>query len=326
MKLILLILMLLSTNLAVARPLYFSSIVVNQPREKMLVYGNNVVMQNLLKKRYVYTIPKNGEYLLDNGQNVTIRNGTIVGMKTIKFNQLFDLGMSEDSFFISGEEECNKFKFFAARNMFAGDCNIPFHLYQIIPIYPDFIRVAVVPSQHLFNNNLQCDVNNTDINELIKIENKTDEAIIQERTLQARQQFEALTSEEKEKLKQSIKQIKKLKPWEFGINDREIILGININKYEVSGNLSAFYVTYFNDIGCIPYPILKLASYQEYGQYKAIFMDNYSIVSEYKTGEDDKMIFIRLSGNNVIEYKADIIPIWKREIEDKTLKEVKNIN
>ncbi len=311
-----------TANKACAVPKSFSSFLANEPRITAIIYENRAVFQNLLNKRYVYTIPADGSYLLQNGQQITIKNGSISAQKTVKYNQLFELGFGEDVFFNQEDVDCNKIKFDVILKMMAMDCNIPFHTYQLVPIYPEFIRLIVTQKDSL-QATRSCEVITENIDRLVTIEQKTDDAIIQEEMLKNKQSMDSLTNEEKDKLKEAIRQIKKLKPWEFGINKREIILGKDINQTSLSGNLMAYYVTYFNDVGCVPYLKLKLASYKEYNQYKNIFMDNYPVASEFLENDDKLMLLLELAGSDVTYYNPEIAKEWREDMAQYMLKDAK---
>ncbi|QED23329.1 hypothetical protein [Candidatus Deianiraea vastatrix] len=319
-----LILTLFFANYAIAGKNYFSVLVKGSPRVMAIVYGDEIIFQNLLNKRYVYTIPKDGNYTLDNGQRIAVKNGVITASQELKYDLLYALGVSKsNAFFNQDNQECNKLKFKVARNLLARDCNPVFHQYQMIPLFPDFIRLIVTSTEDVFVDK-NCPIISNNVDELLAIEAKTDDAIIQEQSLQSQKDYgeRGLNSKEASELKDAKKQIKRLKPWEFGLNDRSIILNSTPNNSELKDEKTAFYITYFNDIGCIPYKAIKLASCEEYNNYAKVFMENYLIVSEFNDIKDDQDYKIfDLSYSNVSNYTTAQSQKWKNYISECQMKD-----
>lgn len=301
---------------------YFSSQVNGHQRVTAIVYKNEIIFQNLLNKRYVYTIPKNGKYTLENGQTIEVKNGLIMKTENISYDDLYALGVSSGSFFSQVSKSCNIAKFNITKTMLAMDCGIKFHQYQMLPLIPDFIRMIIV-SKNDINVNQNCKPLYNDENELLTIESKTDDAIIQERQLQeqkanAEANNQKLESKDAKDLKAASNQIKALKPWEFGLNDRSVILkGIDNSSQILQDDKLVFYITYFNDIGCIPFSQVKTLSCSEYAQYRDLFFDNYEGVSEFNEEVDDKnYVVAKISNETLLSYSPILITDWKQQVSE----------
>jgi len=317
MKIITLLILLLSNNSS-ADSIYFSSLIKNSPRTSAIIYKGEIIFQHLLNKRYVYTVPSDGKYNLQNGQTISVKNGMILLPELLKYDKMYAMGIESSTFFNQGDEDCNKMKFFVAKKILAMECNNNFHQYQMIPIYPDFIRLIIVNQDDIYSNK-SCNFTQHTTEELLAIESKTDEAILQERSLQTKQSSDELTMQEKADLKKATKTNNRLKPWEFGVNDRSVIMGSIKNNAILQDNKIAFYINYFNDIGCIPYKQIRLISCTENDKYKKSLMDNYVVATEYTENDKKDYTLLSLIQDKVFNYNPSIIPNWKNEIQECTL-------
>lgn len=302
---------------------YFSSFLKSEPRITVIVYKNEVIFQNLLNKRYVYTIPYDGKYTLQTGRKLSIKSGQIQNYEMEQKDSLDYLIVRFGKFFTEKTEIANELKFRIAKNLFATDCNLNFDQYQIIPQYPEIVRAIIVNENELYSIK-NCYPKYGNIQDLIKEELRIEDAIqnvqeIQDIEKSGKITGTELTYNQKSELKSSQKTIIKYKTWEFGINARNVILGDYQNK-NLNGNLIGFYITSFNDIGLLPEKI-KLASEKEFIKYKDLFIDNFDIVSEIE-GEKEE-VFINSENGKIIQYKKDLLQSWRNDIKNKKFNEAK---
>ncbi len=330
MKIFFFVIFLLISSNANAEAEYFSSGIKNHPRVTAIVYQNQVIFQNLLNKRYVYTIPYNAEYELENGQKINVKNGIIIDTTELKYDTLFALGISSSTFFNQLTKSCNVTKFYIAKTMLAMNCDTSFHQYQMLPLMPDFIRM-IIASKYDVARPKKCTPIFANEEDLLAIEAKTDDAILQERQLEEQKQIqlaqgqgEKLESKKEKDLKAAKKEIKQLKPWEFGLNQRETILNSLDNKAELKDDKIVFYISYFNDIGCIPYEKMKTLSCSEYAQYGGLFLDTYYGVSPFNEDQDDKSdVLVQIKDEVLISYSQAPIEDWKYQMSQCKLNDQK---
>ena len=320
----LLVVLIFFTAKANAASEYFSSLLQSNPRINFIVYKDQVILQNLLEQRYVYTTPTDGVYLLENGQKITVKNSIILRAEEIDYDQFFSLGISSGSFFNQDSRECNIAKFMIAQRILAMDCEIDFHQYQMLPLVSDFIRMIVISKSDLFNPK-SCEPNTANINSLLKIESQNYESIAQEKNLQiekmAQEQQGQKTNKTDKDIKKEQKKINQLRPWEFGLNDRSVILNSIANDAKLNGDLMTFYITYANDIGCIPYEKMKLLSCNEYLAAKDLFFEKYVGVSD--VGSDDKIFktVAEIDKSAIVNYTPIKLDEWGYEMSNCQLKE-----
>lgn len=190
----------------------------------------------------------------------------------------------------------------------------------MLPIFPSFIRMIIASKEAVFNTKKCYKLQNTE-EELLEIEAKTYQAIIDSKELETKQQAVDLTRDEKSDLKDAKKQRKSLKPWEFGVNDRDVILQNDVTKDDLGSNLTAFYISDFNEIGCIPFTDMKTISCNEYIRYKDALMPNYTVISENTDDSADSAI--QINGIDVILHKKELLNKWSETIEQCDLKNIK---
>ena len=169
----------------------------------------------------------------------------------------------------------------------------------MLPLVPDFIRMIVVSKADLFNAK-SCEANTANIEDLLSIEGVDYQSIANERNVQ----LEKLASESKSRksIKKKQKKLNQLRPWEFGINDRSVILNSVANDAILNGDLMAFYITYTNDIGCIPYKQIKLLSCNEYIAAKGLFFEKYVGVSDVADGDEKPLILGDIDKSLIFNY------------------------
>ena len=122
-------------------------------------------------------------------------------------------------------------------------------------------------------------------------------------------------------IKKEQKKINQLRPWEFGLNDRSVILNSIANDAKLNGDLMTFYITYANDIGCIPYEKMKLLSCNEYLAAKDLFFEKYVGVSD--VGSYDKIFktVAEIDKSAIVNYTPIKLDEWGYEMSNCQLNE-----
>lgn len=306
--------------------IYFSSTIKNEPRSSIVIYNNQVILQSLLNKRYVYSIPQDGEYILDAGRKIIITNGLVASIKITSQEDAQTILYDKGAFFNQSSDLCNIHKFNIAQTLLAKGCQVGFNQYQIIPATQEFVRIIIMPKNY-FEKPQTCSPSLHTTQELLDLEGKSEVALTQKHELEMmeqglKSQGQELKRKERKELEEYKRILQMIMPWESGINARKVILGMMTNK-EFKGDLIGFYITYLNDIGCIPYDKMKLASASDFMKYKSALMDNYILLSDKTSDDKDAAVFIASDGININQYSFEQELTWKEEVNKLVLKNAK---
>jgi hypothetical protein len=300
----------------------FSSKLENLTHINFVINDNDVIFQNFTNKGYIYTIPEDGTYKLENGGEFVVKGG-----KTIKTIKKPDFMLNVDDVFYNDINlECDSRKFIIAKKMLASNCGIRFHQYQIVSQYPDFVRMILINVKDLSKQN--CKNSTIPINVVGNMDKVIDDlnnqlSAIRGQVAQMEMNNQSKTGDGEsisdlgDKANKIIEKINDMYKWSFGVIDADnVLLGIDMNKSDIGNDLIGFYISSNNEIGCIPNPYVNLASKSEVKDMVKILFDKYILLKSSPVSYDKNNMVLELSDYNVKYYNKSEVKRWQDEMFD----------